>query len=104
MKLDLSRRRFFAVPIELGPFDYERPPNTSSLWISEGLTTYFGELLVARAGIDGAQDYLGSMSSHIGQLQNSPGRLLQTLEQASLNVWTSGTSGVGQDNTGTVSY
>src|SRR5262249_20069179 len=91
-------------PIELGPFDYERPPNTSSLWISEGLTTYFSELLVARAGIGGAQDYLGSMSSHIGQLQNSPARLLQTAEQAALNGGTSGTAGVGQDNTRPLSY
>lgn len=91
-------------PIELGPFDYERPPNTGSLWVSEGLTTYFGELLVARAGIGRPEDFLASVSSHIRQLQNSPGRLLQTLEQSSLNVWTSGTSGVGQDNTRTVSY
>src|SRR5262249_3971951 len=38
-------------PVELGPFDYERPPETGSLWISEGLTSYFGELLVCRAGL-----------------------------------------------------
>ena len=24
--------------MELGPFDYEHPPNTSSLWIAEGFT------------------------------------------------------------------
>jgi predicted metalloprotease with PDZ domain len=29
---------------------------------------------------------------------------MQTLEQASLNVWTAGTSGVGQNNATTVSY
>ena len=38
-------------PVELGPFDFEHPPSTKSLWISEGLTTYFGELIVARAGL-----------------------------------------------------
>ena len=91
-------------PVELGPFDYEHPPSTTSLWISEGLTTYYGDLMVIRSGLCTTQDYLARLSSHIGQLQTSPGRLVQTLNQASLNVWTAGTSGVGQDNNTTVSY
>ena len=91
-------------PVELGPFDYEHPPNTASLWISEGLTTYFGELLVARADIGTTQESLNSVSSHIRQLQTSPGRLLQTLEDSSLDVWNSGTSGVGRDTATKVSY
>jgi predicted metalloprotease with PDZ domain len=44
------------------------------------------------------------LSSHIAQLQNSRGRLLQTLEQSSLDVWNSGTSGVGRDTATKVSY
>jgi predicted metalloprotease with PDZ domain len=91
-------------PIELGPFDYERPGSTSSLWVSEGLTTYYGELLVCRAGLGGPRDFLERLSSHIGQLQSGAGRLLQTLEQSSLNVWNAGTSGVGQNSATTVSY
>jgi predicted metalloprotease with PDZ domain len=91
-------------PVELGPFDYENPPQTPSLWISEGLTTYFGDLMVIRSGLGNAQDMLSRLSSNIGQLQNSPGRLVQTLEQSSLDVWGSGTSGVGRNNATTVSY
>ena len=91
-------------PVELGPFDYEQPPSTSSLWISEGLTTYFGDLMVVRAGLCKPVDLLARLSSNIGQLQSSPGRLLQTLEQASLDVWNSGTSGVGRDAATKVSY
>jgi len=37
-------------------------------------------------------------------LQNSPGRHKQTLEEASLDVWTSGTSGVGRDTQNVLSY
>ena len=37
-------------PVELGPFDYEHPPRTTSLWLSEGGTTYYGNLMLARAG------------------------------------------------------
>src|SRR5262249_60060126 len=40
----------------------------------------------------------------ISSLQNSPGRLKQTLEQASLDVWNSGTSGVGRDTKNLISY
>ena len=91
-------------PVELGPFDYEHPPSTGSLWISEGLTSYFGELMVARAGLSKPADLLGTLSGHIRSVQRSPGRLVQTLEQSSRNVWTAGTSGVGQDPNTTVSY
>lgn len=91
-------------PVELGPFDYENPPNTSSLWVSEGLTTYFGDLMVVRAGLGTVQDHLARLSSNISSLQNSPGRLLQTLEQSSLDVWNSGTSGVGRDTATKISY
>jgi predicted metalloprotease with PDZ domain len=92
-------------PIELGPFDYENPPRTSSLWISEGFTSYFGELIVKRAGLAMRAEALSTLSGHIRQLQTSPGRLLQTLERSSLDVWTAaGVSGVGVDPKTSVSY
>jgi len=92
-------------PVELGPFDYEREPHTSSLWISEGFTSYFGELAVERAGLSTAADVLKSLSAKIEQLQKSPGRLVQTLEQSSLDVWTSeGVSGVNTNANTSVSY
>lgn len=91
-------------PLELGPFDYERPPRTASLWISEGLTSYYGDLLTVRAGLGTTQDFLTSMSSYIGQLQDTPGRKVQTLEQASLDVWTTSMSGVSGNRDKTVSY
>ena len=91
-------------PVELGPFDYENPPSTKSLWISEGLTTYFGDLIIARAGLATPRDHLAAMSSLIGQLQNMRGRLVQSLDEASLDVWNSGTSGVGRDAATRLSY
>jgi len=90
-------------PVELGPFDYENPPTTSSLWLSEGCTSYFADLFVARAGLMTPEAYLASMSSAIRSLQNSPGRLLQSVDQSSLEVWTNSNSGVGAAPT-TVSY
>jgi predicted metalloprotease with PDZ domain len=90
-------------PVELGPFDYEKPPRTTSLWFSEGGTTYFANLLLARAGVITQEEFLGSMSSAIASLQKAPGRLNQSLEQSSAEVWTNSNSGVGASAT-TVSY
>ena len=74
-------------PVELGPFDYEHPPVTTGLWVAEGLTSYFGDLLAARAGLGGPKEYLNLTSKHITDLQNSPGRLVQTLEQSSSQMF-----------------
>jgi predicted metalloprotease with PDZ domain len=52
-------------PVGLGPFDYENPPSTPSLWLSEGCTSYFGDLFVARAGLMSAGEYLVARSSAI---------------------------------------
>jgi predicted metalloprotease with PDZ domain len=90
-------------PVELGPFDYEKEVRTTGLWVAEGLTTYYGDLVVRRAGLTREQDFLARLSSHIKKLQNSPGRLVQTLEESSRDVWTSSFSGLGGSNQ-TVSY
>jgi predicted metalloprotease with PDZ domain len=91
-------------PVELGPFDYEKPPTTSNLWIAEGWTTYYGDLLVDRSPLGSPEDFLDGMSGHIREVQTTPGRLVQTLADASAKVWTSSTSGVGGNKDTTVSY
>jgi predicted metalloprotease with PDZ domain len=90
-------------PIELGPFDFEKPPTTGNLWISEGLTSYYGNLMLVRAGLLTADAYLASLSSLIGGLQTSPGRLAQSVEQSSREVWINSNSGINPTAT-TVSY
>jgi predicted metalloprotease with PDZ domain len=90
-------------PIELGPFDFEKPPVTGSLWIAEGVTSYYSGLLMTRAGLQTPDEYLASLSSLIGGLQASPGRLLQSVERSSLEVWNNSNSGVNP-SAGTVSY
>ena len=60
--------------------------------------------MVVRSGVGDAKGFLEILSKDIGQLQSAPGRLVQTLEESSLDVWSSGTSGVGRDKTKTVNY
>ena len=44
-------------PIELGPIDYETETHTESLWVVEGLTSYYGDLGVHRAGLSTVEEY-----------------------------------------------
>jgi predicted metalloprotease with PDZ domain len=74
-------------PVELGPFDYDRENYTRSLWIAEGLTEYYGDLFVRRAGISSDPEYLDALSDGIERLQTTPGRLVQSVEQASFDAW-----------------
>ena len=74
-------------PVELGPFDYEGEVLTRSLWIAEGVTDYYAELLVHRAGLSTEAEYLDALSNHIDELQTTPGRLVQSVEMASFDAW-----------------
>lgn len=74
-------------PVELGPFDYQHEVYTRSLWIAEGFTDYYGELLVRRAGLSTRDEYLDELSNQIEELQTTPGRLVQSAGQASFDTW-----------------
>jgi predicted metalloprotease with PDZ domain len=74
-------------PIELGPFNYEQENPTRSLWIAEGITEYYADLALVRAGFMSGDDLLTQLSSHIEELQTTPGRLVQSAELASYDAW-----------------
>jgi predicted metalloprotease with PDZ domain len=74
-------------PLELGPFDYENEVYTTSLWVAEGLTSYFESVIVRRAGLSSQPEVLDQISSDIRQLQTTPGRLQQPVETASFDAW-----------------
>ncbi len=86
-------------PVELGPFDYENENYTGSLWIAEGLTEYYTPLAVRRAGLCTREEYFGTpgdgqsgklptgLSGEIDTLQNTPGRLVVSVEEASRDAW-----------------
>jgi predicted metalloprotease with PDZ domain len=74
-------------PIELGPFEYEQENYTRALWVVEGLTSYYGDLLAARAGVITEEEYLGELGSMIADLQTTPGRLSHPVSEASFDAW-----------------
>lgn len=74
-------------PAELGPWDYTRENYTTSLWIAEGLTSYYGDLSLARAGLLTENEYYDELAGEIATLENSPGRLTMSAERASFDTW-----------------
>ena len=74
-------------PVELGPFDYENEVYTKSLWFVEGITDYYADLFLVRAGVATREEYLDALSEQIRSLQTTPGRLEQSVEAASYDAW-----------------
>ncbi len=74
-------------PQVLGPFDYQRENYTRLLWLVEGATSYYDELLLVRAGLITPARYLELLAAKIVNLQQQPGRLIQSLAQSSFDAW-----------------
>ncbi|WP_162794032.1 M61 family metallopeptidase [Runella rosea] len=92
-------------PVELGPFDYDNGNRTKLLWISEGLTVYYEYLILKRAGITDEQQLLQSLRNNMRAFENKPGRLYQSLAEASYETWSDGPFGRTDDEVNkTISY
>jgi predicted metalloprotease with PDZ domain len=74
-------------PDALGPFDYTKENYTKLLWVAEGITDYYADLLVRRAGLITENEYLTATARAIQTLQNTPGRKEQTVEDSSFDTW-----------------
>jgi predicted metalloprotease with PDZ domain len=94
LKLFVASHEFFHAwnvkrlrPRPLGPFDYTQMVHTPSLWISEGLTSYYGELEVERAGLITPERYLENIGKLITKFEAEPGRRERSIEDTSWDTW-----------------
>jgi predicted metalloprotease with PDZ domain len=71
----------------LGPFDYEREVYTELLWLHEGFTSYYDDLLPTRAKVFDAEHYLSILGDAIAAYRGTPGRRVQSLAEASFDAW-----------------
>jgi len=74
-------------PADLANYNYEAENNTRSLWVAEGLTSYYEDVMLVRAGLIDHPAYLKRLSKAIEKLQTSPGRNVQTLSESSFDSW-----------------
>lgn len=92
-------------PIELGPFDYQKGSPTNLLWISEGLTVYYEYLVLKRMGLMTRDELFNALRNNMMNFENKPGRLYQSVAQASYETWSDGPFGrTGDEINKTISY
>ena len=75
-------------PAGLGPFDYSSETYTKSLWIAEGITSYYDDLILRRSGVYTVEEYLDAFVSNVNILKSLPGSGYQSAEEASFDTWT----------------
>jgi predicted metalloprotease with PDZ domain len=66
-------------PAGLATSDYQKPMQGELLWVYEGLTEYYGNVLAARSGIWTADEYHDQLAQVVADLDHRPGRLWRPL-------------------------
>ncbi len=73
-------------PRELEPFDYTRANPSPNLWLAEGFTSYYGPLMIRRAGESKVKEHLKSMGDLLNSVVRSPGRRFASPQEMSLRA------------------
>ena len=79
-------------PSDMWPYRYDRPQQTTWLWVSEGITDYYADLALVRGGIIDADGFVGQTQEKLTEVLES---LPVALEDASLSTWIHPTDGTG---------
>ncbi len=73
-------------PGAFAPYDLDRENHTRLLWVFEGFTSYYDDLMLVRAGVIGVDDYLKALSGTISQVLRGPGRFEQSVAESSVDA------------------
>jgi len=74
-------------PIELGPFNYDQEVYTNYLWVMEGFTSYYDELILRRCGYYTTEEMQKKIQSAINYVEGSAGSRVQPVAHASFDAW-----------------
>lgn len=75
-------------PAVFDPYDWRQETHTDLLWIFEGFTSYYDDLMLRRAGLLDDQSYLALLARAINRVAAAPGRHLQSTAESSFDAWT----------------
>jgi predicted metalloprotease with PDZ domain len=73
-------------PADLTTPDYEKPMQDDLLWVYEGLTSYLGDTLAARSGIQTPEQFRDNLASMAARLDHVPGRTWRNLQDTADGV------------------
>jgi predicted metalloprotease with PDZ domain len=74
-------------PKGLGPFNYSVETYTKSLWIAEGITSYYDDLIIRRSRIFTVPEYFDAFCVNIDQMRFFPGAEYESAEESSFDTW-----------------
>jgi predicted metalloprotease with PDZ domain len=75
-------------PAQFMPYELAAESHTGLLWVFEGITSYYDDLLLARAGLVSGDSYLELLGKTITRVLRTSGRRRQSVEDASFDAWT----------------
>jgi predicted metalloprotease with PDZ domain len=76
----------FRMPAGLATPDYEKPMQTDLLWVYEGLTEYYGDVIAARSGLWTAEQFRQQLARYAAQYDYRPGRIWRNLQDTADGV------------------
>ena len=74
-------------PEGMVPYEYQRENYTDLLWVAEGTTSYYDDLIPVRVGLTKESDYFDTLAGQVGTYLDSPGSGVQSLEMSSFDSW-----------------
>ncbi|MGD2140426.1 MAG: PDZ domain-containing protein [Burkholderiales bacterium] len=75
-------------PEAFTPYDLDHENYTTLLWAFEGITSYYDDLMLVRAGLITRDAYLELLGRTITQVHRGAGRLKQSVAESSFDAWT----------------
>ncbi|MCG2586745.1 M61 family metallopeptidase [Massilia sp. TS11] len=75
-------------PAVFAPYDLQVENYTPLLWLFEGFTSYYDDLMLLRAGLIDEARYLKELGKTIGGVLRSAGRTRQSVAESSFDAWT----------------
>lgn len=74
-------------PAAFMPYRLDRRNHTRLLWVFEGVTSYYQELLLVRSGVLGLASFLQRLGELLTRVYRTPGRFRQSLAESSFDAW-----------------
>ena len=91
-------------PAALAEYDYDQEVYTRELWLVEGLSSYYDNLLLFRGSLIDVSDYFELLAEEIRDYEATPGREVRSAELASFDTWIKQYKPDGNKVNSTVSY
>jgi len=77
----------FIRPENFANYDLHKEGYTSLLWIFEGFTSYYDDLILLRSGVISQKSYLDLLKAQIDRYLQNPGRFIQSVSESSFDAW-----------------